>query len=202
MSLKIENLNFSYGSHKVLSDVNLLIEDGQTVTLLGPNGAGKSTLFKCILGLLNNYDGKILIDGTSIKDMTIRQRAKAISYIPQKHSQTYDFSALEIVLMGCSVKLSALQNPGKNEIKAAIKAMQLIGIEHLKDRKISEISGGEQQMVLIARAIAQNGKILVLDEPTSALDFGNVIRVQKCIKELSEKGYTIIQSSHQPEQAY
>ena len=202
MSITVENLSFSYGSHHVLHDVSFEIPDGVLVNVLGPNGVGKSTLFRCILGLNNDYTGSVRVNGKDMKHLSIRERAQEVSYIPQSHAPVYDYEVLDVVLMATGSDLKMLSNPGCEQKRRAYEALERIGIEEFAHRTYTQISGGEQQLVLIARAIAQNAKTIVMDEPTSALDYGNTIRVLSCVKQLAREGMSIIQSTHNPDHAF
>lgn len=202
MSIVVENLNFSYGKHQVLHEVNFCIPDATLVNVLGPNGVGKSTLFRCILGLSGAYSGTILVNDKNIKTLSIQERAREISYIPQSHAPVYDYEVLDVVLMSTGIDLGMLRTPGKRHIMRAYEALERIGIEHLAHRTYTQISGGEQQLVLIARALAQNAKTIIMDEPTSALDYGNTVRVLSCVRQLAKEGLSIVQSTHQPDQAF
>lgn len=202
MSITASHISFSYGSHRVLDDLNFHIPDGSLVSVLGPNGVGKSTLFRCILGLERHYHGDISVDGIAIDTIPIKQRARLISYIPQNHRPAFQFRVEDVVLMSTEAHLSRFQVPGKQERLRAAQALERVGISHLAPCSYVEISGGEQQLVLIARALAQQAKTIVMDEPTSALDFGNTTRVLSCIRDLASNGYCIVQSTHHPDQAF
>lgn len=200
--LEIRNLKFAYGDHKVLKDISFEACEGEMLCILGPNGAGKSTMFRCILGLLRDYEGEILIDGSEVSDLPARERASRMAYIPQTSKQAFSYTALDMVLMGASSALSAWRAPGARERKKALAALERLGILELAGRLYTNLSGGEQQLVLIARAIAQGAKTLIMDEPTSSLDYGNQMRVEQQLKSLAEEGYLIVQSTHNPEQTY
>lgn len=202
MSISVNDLSFHYGNHEVLKHISFDIPDGTLVNVLGPNGVGKSTLFKCILGLNNGYTGTVLVNGKDMKGLSIKERAQEISYIPQTHAPVYDYEVLDIVLMATGSDLKMLSNPGKEQKERAYHALERIGIEHFAHRLYTQISGGEQQLVLIARAIAQDAHTIVMDEPTSALDYGNTIRVLSCVKQLAREGMSIIQSTHNPDHAF
>lgn len=202
MSIKVENLCFSYGSREVLHGLDFEIPDGCLVNVLGPNGVGKSTLFRCILGLNQNYSGHVLVNGKDIKKLSIRERAREVSYIPQSHAPVYDYEVLDVVLMATGSDLKMLSNPGCTQRKRAYEALERIGIERFAHRRYTQISGGEQQLVLVARALAQNAKTIVMDEPTSALDYGNTVRVLSCVRQLAREGLSIVQSTHNPDHAF
>lgn len=202
MSIRVESLSFSYGSREVLHDLDFEIPDGCLVNVLGPNGVGKSTLFRCILGLNQNYLGRVLVNGKDIKKLSIRERAREVSYIPQSHASVYDYEVLDVVLMATGSDLKMLSNPGCAQRKRAYEALERIGIERFAHRRYTQISGGEQQLVLVARALAQNAKTIVMDEPTSALDYGNTVRVLSCVRQLAREGLSIVQSTHNPDHAF
>ncbi len=202
MSIQIRDLSFSYGKRQVLHDVNIDIPDGTLVNVLGPNGVGKSTLFRCILGLNPGYEGTILVNGKDVKKLSIRERAREISYIPQSHSSVYDYEVLDVVLMSTGTDLGMLRNPRREHVERAYAALERVGIERMAHRTYTQISGGEQQLVLIARAIAQDARTIIMDEPTSALDYGNTVRVLSCVRQLAREGLSIVQSTHQPDQAF
>ena len=202
MSLEVKNLSFSYGDRTVLKDISFCAEYGEFLSVLGPNGVGKSTLFRCLLGLLTPNGGTTEIDGRSISDMTPGELSRRIAYIPQSHSPVFNYSVLDMVLMGTTAQLGKFSSPGEAQRALALEALEHLGIAALKDRGCRSLSGGERQLVLIARAIAQQAKILIMDEPSSSLDFGNRVRVMETVKRLTGDGYAVIQSTHDPDQAY
>ena len=202
MSINVEDLSFSYGTQKVLKSVSFGAEYGEFLSVLGPNGVGKSTLFRCMLGHLTPSGGRTLVDGQDISGMSAAELSKRIAYIPQSHSPVFNYSALDIVLMGTAAQLGKFSSPGKEQIDQAVEIMDRLGIADLQSRGYSSISGGERQLVLIARAMAQQAKILIMDEPSASLDFGNRIRVMETVKGLTAQGYCVIQSTHDPNQAY
>lgn len=202
MSMKVKNLYFSYGKHNVLKDISFTAEYGEFISVLGPNGVGKSTLFRCMLGLLAPSSGNTYIGDTPISEMTAPQLARYIAYIPQSHNPVFNFSVLDMVLMGTTAQTGTFSAPGKEQLSCAEAALERLGILHLKDRGYANISGGERQLILIARAIAQQAKILVMDEPSANLDYGNRMKVMKTVKSLTRDGYSVIQSTHDPDQAF
>ncbi|MDO4548839.1 MAG: ABC transporter ATP-binding protein [Clostridia bacterium] len=202
MGVKVRDLNFNYADRKVLRDLSFDIPAGCLASVLGPNGVGKSTLFRCMLGLLKNFSGEVLIDGESVKSMSVGALARKIAYIPQSNYPSFNYSVLEMVLMGTTARTGMFLSPGKKEVRTALEAIEKLGLKGFADRDYFRISGGERQLVLIARAMAQRSPVLVLDEPTASLDYGNQLTVMSHLKALAKEGYTVIQSTHNPEQAY
>ena len=202
MILKVEHLNFSFGKHQILKDISFEAGSGEFLSILGPNGVGKSTLFRCILNLLSPSTGTVTVDGEDVSGMTAQKLAKLIAYIPQFHNPAFNFSVLDMVLMGTAAQVSSLSSPGKEQQELARSALARLQIEHLAEHPYGFCSGGEKQLCLLARAIAQQAKILVMDEPSASLDFGNRIRVMQTVRSLVADGYAVVQTTHDPEQAY
>ena len=202
MSIEIRDLRFGYGSGEVLRGVSFTAAAGELTSVLGPNGVGKSTLFRCLLGLMKNYSGSITVDGTDTRRLSAANLAKMVAYIPQSHYPSFNYSVFNMVLMGTTSQISILSSPGPEQRKAAEEALVQVGVAHLRDKSYTHISGGERQLVLIARALVQKARVLVLDEPTANLDYGNQIRVMEQLRRLTAEGYTVIQSTHNPEQAF
>lgn len=202
MNIRVENLSFSYGDRQVLRAVSLEAKEGELVSILGANAVGKSTLFKCMLGLKQGWDGDVKIDGRSISSMGPAEISKHIAYIPQSSAPAFNYSVEDIVLMGTAAGQSVFRTPGTEEMQRVDAALKKTGIEHLRTRCFHHLSGGERQLVIIARALAQNARILMPDEPTSALDFGNQLLVLRQLRALADEGYTVIQTTHNPEQSY
>ncbi|MDR2404594.1 MAG: ABC transporter ATP-binding protein [Spirochaetaceae bacterium] len=200
--LEVRRLSFSYGDHQVLRDISFSLEQGELVGMLGPNGAGKSTLFRCMLGLERNYTGEVQLNGGEIKTKGPAELSRHIAYVPQIHYPSFNYSALDMVLMGTASQGREWSLPGRSQRKAAEEALDRLGIAHLRERGFRYLSGGEQQLVLIARALAQQARILMMDEPTANLDYGNQIRLLLQIKALSRQGYSIILSTHNPDHAF
>ena len=202
MSIEVRNLGFSYGSRQVLHDISFSVGKGEFLSILGPNGVGKSTLFRCILGLLSGYTGTVMVDGVDVRSFSVREAAKHIAYIPQSSRPIFNYSVFDIVLMGRSSSLSPFRSPSKQDNDRCRWALEKVGISHLAQRCYHRLSGGEQQLVLIARALVQDAPILMLDEPTANLDFGNQLLVLEQARSLALEGYTVIQTTHHPEQSY
>lgn len=201
--LEINNASFSYnGNGNVFEDIDMSIENSDVLCILGPNGTGKSTLIKCMNGLLKLNSGNIFLNDEDIYGMDKADLAKVMGYIPQSHHSTFSFSVFDVVLMGRAPHLSLTSVPGEKDFKIADKAIESLGISYLKDKTYTEISGGEKQLVLLARVLTQKPQILLLDEPTSHLDFGNQIRTLKVINRLSDQGLSVVMTSHYPDHAF
>ena len=201
MKLEVRNLSFSFRCREVLRGVSFSVDRGEFLSVLGPNGVGKSTLFRCILGIYPDYAGRIAVDGDEIRSLSRYQLADRIAYIPQIHRPTFGYSVLDTVLMGTTHHLSPFTQPKAKQITQAQQAMEWLGVTHLANRNFARLSGGEQQLVLVARAVAQQADILVMDEPTSSLDYGNQLRVLQRVRQLTDKGYTVLLSTHNPQHA-
>ena len=201
MRLEVKDLSFSYGDNKVLDNVSFSSSGGEAIAVLGPNGVGKSTFFKCILGFLPIRKGKIEIEGKDVSIMKGKELSKYIAYIPQSSSPVFNHTVLDSVAMGMNNQIGLFSVPGEKEREKAAAALDRLGILKLKDRGCLNISGGERQLMLIARAMVQDARIIVMDEPTSSLDYGNSYRVMETIMSLSKDGYTILFSTHDPDAA-
>lgn len=201
MSLEISNLCFAYDQKPVLDGISMKVENGEIVCLLGANGAGKTTLFKTILGLYKASQGQIIVNGKDVSNSSRRELAKEMGYVPQNHTPPFPYSVIDVVLMGRTAHINHYAVPSELDYQIAQEAMRNINISYLEDKIYTEISGGERQLVLIARALAQQPQILVMDEPTSSLDYGNQIRLLSHIKRLAHQGLSIIMSTHSPDHA-
>ena len=203
MRFEVKNGCFSYPKGaEVLSHVSFTAEEGSIVSILGPNGVGKTTLVKCMLGFLKWKEGQTLMDGREVGSIPSKELWQKIAYVPQAKSVMFPMSCEEMVLLGRSAYLGLFSVPGKVDRSAAERAMELAGIGHLRDKSCSEISGGELQLVLIARALAAQPKLLILDEPETGLDFRNQLIVLNLIEKLSrEEGISAILNTHYPEHA-
>lgn len=201
MTLEVSNLEFMYKNNPVLKGVEFSARAGQCVCVLGENGAGKTTLFRCLLGFLAGYSGDILIDGIDSRKLSARDLAKKIAYIPQVNAPTFNYTVFETVLMGTSILTGRFRTPGAEERKSVFEMLEMMNISHLAERGFGMLSGGERQLTLIARALAQKSRVLIMDEPTANLDYGNQFRVMRRIKQLSSSGYLVLLSTHNPEHA-
>lgn len=202
MKLEIKNVVCGYGSNIIIRDTSMSIEKGDVLCLLGPNGVGKTTLFKSILGFLKLFDGEILLGGKNIVDWPRKLFAREVAYVPQVSNTPFPFKVIDVVLMGRNPYLGIFSSPGKRDQEIAEEAMSNLGVTGLKDKLYSEISGGEKQLVLIARALAQKPGFLVLDEPTANLDFGNQIKVLKEIRKLADQSLGIVMTTHYPDHVF
>lgn len=204
MSLEVSHLSFAYSKRGrlVLDDISFSVKKGDLLAVLGPNGVGKSTMFRCILGFLRDYEGSIRLNGLEIKSLDHREIAKHVAYIPQSTYPVFNYTVLDVVLMGLTNQLNLLAAPNQDHIDEAYAAMESLGIAHLRNAGYGEISGGERQLTLIARALVQKAKILIMDEPTANLDYGNQFRVMCRISDLAREGYIIILSTHNPDHAF
>ena len=202
MTLTVNDLSYGYiRGVPVLEGVSFAAEKGELLSVLGPNGAGKSTLFRCLLGGIDGYSGSIELDGREVRGLSRRELAARIAYIPQIHRPTFGYSVLDTALMGLTRELSPFRSPSAEQEKRAMEALEQVGAAHLRERNFAHLSGGEQQLVLIARALAQKAEVLMMDEPTSALDYGNQLRILQMVRRLAAQGYTVILSTHNPQHA-
>jgi iron complex transport system ATP-binding protein len=201
-SVEITGLNFSYGrgGHR-LHDVSVRVLPGEACALLGPNGAGKTTLLRCLLGLLVPDRGTITIGGTDLAALSCRELARLVAYVPQTSSTVFPFTALDMVVMGRTPHLGITATPSAADRRAARSILAGLGIDHLAGRAFAQLSGGERQLALIARALLQEAPVLVLDEPTAALDYGNEVHVLTVLTELAAAGHTVLMTTHQPDHA-
>jgi iron complex transport system ATP-binding protein len=184
------------------ADVSLSLEAGEVLCLLGPNGSGKTTLFRTLLGLLPPLGGQVLVDGKDLWRRTRGEIAQRVSYVPQAHAAFFPFTVREVVLMGRTAHLGIFSMPSRRDREIAQAAIKRMRLAHLADSIYTRISVGERQLALIARALAQDARIIVMDEPTANLDFGNQVRVLEHIQALAQTGMGVLLSTHDPDQAF
>lgn len=199
--LQARGLAVGYRQRQVARDITLDIAHGQTLCLLGPNGSGKTTLFKTLLGLLPPLAGELHLRGQPVAGWSRADFARHVGYVPQAHHGIFPFTVEEVVLMGRCARIGRFASPSAHDRQVATRCMELLGIAALARRSYTAISGGERQLALIARALAQEPALLVMDEPTASLDFGNQIRVLEQMSQLRSAGIAILLSTHQPEHA-
>jgi iron complex transport system ATP-binding protein len=200
--LTVESLAFGFPGRTVGRDVSFALQAGEVMCVLGPNGGGKTTLFRTVLGLLPRHDGVIRLHDQEIENLSRNEIARRVGYVPQGHIGYFAFTVREFVLMGRTAHLSLFSVPGRKDREISQGSLESLGIAHLADQPVTEISSGERQLALVARALAQEPKLLVLDEPTASLDFGNQVRVLQRISALAGSGISILFSSHDPDHAF
>lgn len=201
MSLAASALAYGHGSREVGCDIELAIRSGEVMALLGPNGHGKTTLLKTLLGLLPAKGGQLTLDSRALATFSIGERARVLGYVPQAHAGTFAFSVAEVVLMGRTAHGDLFSAPSALDRATTQAMLERLGIERLAQRPYTEISGGERQLVLIARALAQQPRYIVLDEPTASLDFGNQGKVMAQMRRLADEGLGVLFTTHDPNQA-
>jgi iron complex transport system ATP-binding protein len=195
-------LDFGYPGHPVGRGVSLSLRAGEIVCLLGPNGGGKSTLFRTLLGLLPAQGGEVRLDGDPLRSLSRAAIAKRVSYVPQAHAGYFPFTVRDVVLMGRTAHLSPFAAPGKHDVEIADACLAKLGLAPLADQVYTRVSGGERQLALIARALAQQAPLVVMDEPTASLDFGNQARVLDEVRALAASGIGVVMATHDPDQAF
>lgn len=197
--IDIENLSAGYDGKTIIKGVSLSVQRGEIVSILGPNGAGKTTLLRCIEGILSPSFGSILINGKRLKELNEKERGTIIASVPQIHRPIFPFKVIEVVLMGRNPYISGYSTPSKKDYEIAETVIKEVGINELKDRYYTELSGGELQLTLIARALAQEPEIILFDEPTAHLDFRNQLIILSIIKKIvKEKKISVLMVLHDP----
>lgn len=194
MKIEIEGLEFSYNSTPVLEDVNLKLEKGETLSIIGPNASGKTTLLKCINKILKPQGGTILIDGEGLSELGKEDIARKIGHVPQAGEESFPVTVFDTVLMGR--KPHGGWKPGEKDLEIASEVIEKMNLKDIAMRNIGEISGGQRQKVLIARALAQDPEILLLDEPTSSLDLRHQLEVLDLVKKETKEGISAVMAMH------
>lgn len=224
MRLEIKNLSFAYDSavrkqsltdkilkkqeqakppHLAVNHVSLSLTDGQILCLMGQNGSGKSTLLNCIMGIYRPQEGQIFLDQKNLSSAKRHEIAKSLAYVPQLHQINFPYTVREAVLMGRTAYISAIGGPSDEDLAISEKAMDRVGIRHLADKNYGSISGGELRLVLLARALSQQTKVILMDEPTAHLDYHNELYFMEMVSELCKNdGISILMATHAPAQAF
>ena len=203
--IKVEKLSFRYGpvhAPRVFENLSFSVSTGELMCLLGPNGTGKSTLLKCMNGLLKPVSGTVVLDGEDVSSLSREDIARKVGFVPQSHSSVFPFLVRDVVVMGRTPHLTIFSSPSRKDIDIAGHVMEQVGIYHLAGKPCTMISGGEWQLVLIARALTQQPEILILDEPTSHLDMGNQLKILNVVHGLARSGLTVVMASHFPDHAF
>jgi iron complex transport system ATP-binding protein len=201
MILSGHELSIGYANRTVGNGLDIALESGEVLALLGPNGSGKTTLLKTLIGLLPPKAGTVTLGGKPLDNYSVSERARSIAYVPQVHIGTFAFTVETVVLMGRTAHGTLFSRPSAHDRAVAQAALARFGIGDMAARPYTEISGGERQLVLLARALAQEPQFIVLDEPTASLDFGNQGKVIAEIRALASSGHGVLFTTHDPNHA-
>ncbi len=201
--IKIKNASFAYGKEQVFNNIDLNIKKGEVFCLFGPNGCGKSTLIQCMMGILKLTKGTVMLEGKNVNQLRPFEIARKLAYIPQSHEKSFPFKVIDVVLMGRASYTGFFSLPGAEDRTIALEALEQVGMHRFKDKPYTQLSGGETQLVLVARALAQKTPVLLMDEPTSHLDFHNELRfLETIIKLVKTAGLTVVMATHFPNHAF
>lgn len=200
--IEARQLGIGYPGHAVGRGIDLKVAAGEVLCLLGPNGSGKTTLFKTLLGLISPQGGEVRIAGAPLGSLTRSEMARRVAYVPQAHTAQFPYRVIDMVVMGRTAHLSLFAAPSKADRAAASAALETLGIADLAEAEYTRISGGQRQLALLARALAQDTPSIVMDEPTASLDFGNQVVVLAEVKRLAERGLGVVLSTHDPDHAF
>lgn len=198
MLLQLDQVVLGYRHPPLLSNINLSLEKGKIYCLLGGNGCGKSTLLRTIAGVLPPLAGEVRLAGRSLSRWSVQARAKRIAWVPQQHLSPFAYSALEMVMMGGSTGVGLFASPGRALRQRALETLAMLGMGELATRSYPTLSGGERQLVLLARALVQQPELMLLDEPAASLDFGHQIALLEKVRELKNSGMTLLMATHHP----
>lgn len=201
--IALKNLSFGYGQRDLFSGLEFTVNAGEVFCLLGPNGCGKTTLLDCILGLLRPRQGNVFLNGKNIKYLRREAVARHISYVPQVHEKTFPYKVLDIVLMGRAAYTKMFSAPSRQDLAVAEEALEMVGIGRLKERRYTQLSGGEGQLVMVARALAQKTPLIIMDEPTAHLDFRHELKILETIAKLvQETKLAVLMATHFPNHTF
>lgn len=201
--LKIEKASFQYGKTTIFQNINFELDRGNMFCLFGPNGCGKSTLIECILGYLKLSQGRILLNNQSIHTYRPAERAQQIGYVPQGHTKNFPYTVKDIVLMGRAAYTGTFSAPSKEDMEIAESAIETLGLASIRDKPYTQLSGGQTQLVMLARALAQETSIILMDEPTAHLDFRHeLIILETIVKLMKEKNISVVMATHFPNHAF
>ncbi len=200
--VEARDLTIGYPGHTVGEQISLQVASGEVLCLLGPNGSGKTTLFKTLLGLIRPQGGEVCIGGKPLGQLSRPELARSVAYVPQAHSAQFPYTVLDMVVMGRTAHLGLFAAPNTGDCDKALEALTRLGIRDLANSEYTRISGGQRQLALIARALAQAAPTIVMDEPTASLDFGNQVLVLKEVARLASEGLGIVLSTHDPDHAF
>ncbi|HWR02065.1 MAG TPA: ABC transporter ATP-binding protein [Chlorobaculum sp.] len=200
--LQMKGAGLGYNGRAIVDDVDLEIRSGDILCLLGQNGAGKTTLFRTMLGFIRPVYGTISVDGMDLSRLSPKEVAGFVSYVPQSYAMPFSYKVRDVVLFGRTAHLGMFSAPGRKDRSIAMECLEILDMAHLAERSFNELSGGERQMVVIARALAQEARFMILDEPASNLDYGNQVRVIRKIRELARRSIGILMATHHPDHAF
>lgn len=201
--IELKAASFRYGDQIIFENIDVRINKGEILCVIGPNGCGKTTLLDCLLGVKHLNSGEVWLGGHEITKLKSQDIAKHMAYVPQNHEKTFPYTVLEIVLMGRAAHIGMMSAPQKEDMEIAEECLRLVGLEHLKNRPYTKLSGGEGQLVMIARALAQKSEVIILDEPTSHLDFKHEMIVLETIVSLVKNTkLSVVMATHFPNHAY
>jgi len=201
-TLVAEELVFGYRDRIVGRGVNLCVRPGDVACLLGPNGSGKTTLFRTLLGLLPPAGGRVTLDGTDLRSLSRSAIARSLAYVPQGHQDAFPYTVHDMVLMGRTVHRGLFAAPAPADHDLVSQTLAELGLTVLSGRDCTRLSGGQQQMVMVARALVQEAPLIIMDEPTAGLDFGNQLLILEQVKRLAAAGLGIVMSTHNPDHAF
>jgi len=199
--VRIRAATFSYGQREVLKGVDLDIDRGEVLSILGPNGCGKTTLLRCIGGALAVSGGSVRLRDVDVGSLSAADRARTIGFLFQDHTPTFPFAVRDIVIMGRSPHLGVFASPGRVDFVMADDALDRVGMAHVRNRPYTQLSGGERQLVLLARTLVQKPDVILLDEPTAHLDFRNQVLTLQIVRSLAADGMTMVMTTHDPNHA-